>query len=137
MGTQCKKCNKPNHIARMFTSQQVSEIIEATESSGKVCNLIKTFDSCEELEITSIELKVNRNDSIDRYIQRRFENKDNCQKQATTISEINKLTYADPKSESMKSLKALVPIDNQIISMAVDTVNPISFLNWSTAKKFS
>ena len=32
----------------------------------------------------------------------------------------------DPTSERMKSLKALVRIDNQIINMTVDTGSPIS-----------
>ena len=40
----------------------------------------------------------------------------------------------DPKSERVKSLKALVRVDHQIINMTVDTGSPISFLNWSTAK---
>ena len=35
----------------------------------------------------------------------------------------------------MKSLKALIRIDNQIIYMTVDTGSPISFLNWTVAKQ--
>ena len=35
----------------------------------------------------------------------------------------------------MKSLKALIRIDNQIINKTVDTGSPISFLNWSVAKQ--
>ena len=51
MGKQCKNCNKPNHFARICRSQQVSEITENTESSEEECNLIQTFDSCEEFEL--------------------------------------------------------------------------------------
>ena len=35
----------------------------------------------------------------------------------------------------MKSLKALIRIDNQIINMTVDTGSPISFINWTVAKQ--
>ena len=55
MRKQCKNCNKPKHFARMCRSQQVNEITETTESSEEECNLIQTFDSCEEFEIMSIE----------------------------------------------------------------------------------
>ena len=41
----------------------------------------------------------------------------------------------DSTSERMKSLRALIRIDNQIIKMTVDTGSPISFLNWSVAKQ--
>ena len=69
MGKQCKNCNKPNHFARMCRSQQVSEIIENTESSGEECNLIQTFDSCEEFEVMAIEQKDNQIEMINRYIE--------------------------------------------------------------------
>ena len=55
MGKQCRNCNKPNHFARMCRSQQVNEITENTESSEEECNLIQTFDSCEEIEVMVIE----------------------------------------------------------------------------------
>ena len=35
----------------------------------------------------------------------------------------------------MKSLKALVRIDNQIINVTVPTGSPVSFINWATAKQ--
>ena len=41
----------------------------------------------------------------------------------------------DSTSGRMKSLKALIRIDNQIINMTVDTGSPISFLNWTVAKQ--
>ena len=41
----------------------------------------------------------------------------------------------DSTSERMKSLKALIRIDNQIINMTVDTESPITFLNWTVAEQ--
>ena len=41
----------------------------------------------------------------------------------------------NPKSEQIKSLQALVRIDNQIINMTIDTGSPVSFLNWATTKQ--
>ena len=41
----------------------------------------------------------------------------------------------DPTSESMKSLKASIRIDNQIINITIDTGSPISLLNWTVAKQ--
>ena len=42
----------------------------------------------------------------------------------------------NPKSEQIKSLKALVRIDNQIFNMTIDTGSLVSFLNWATTKQF-
>ena len=80
MGIKCKNCNKPNHFARMCRSQQVNEITETTESSEEECNLIQTFDSCDEFEVMSIESKSNQMKSINSYTQRRLVNKQNCKK---------------------------------------------------------
>ena len=41
----------------------------------------------------------------------------------------------DPTSNKVKSLKAMVRIDNQIIQLTVDTGSPVSFLNWVTTKE--
>ena len=41
----------------------------------------------------------------------------------------------NPRSQQIKSLKALVRIDHQIIIMTIDTGSPVSFLNWTTAKQ--
>ena len=51
MGKTCKNCNKPNHFAKMCRSQQVNEITNEDSSSEEECNLIQTFDSCDEFEI--------------------------------------------------------------------------------------
>ena len=41
----------------------------------------------------------------------------------------------NPRSQQIKSLKALVRIDHQIINMTIDSGSPVSFLNWATAKQ--
>ena len=41
----------------------------------------------------------------------------------------------DPLSNRVKSIKAMVGIDNQIIQLRVDTGSPVSFLNWATTKE--
>ena len=41
----------------------------------------------------------------------------------------------NPKLKRVKSLEAMVRIDNQIIQLAVYTGSPVSFLNWATAKE--
>ena len=41
----------------------------------------------------------------------------------------------DPTLNCVKSLKAMVRIDNQIIQLTVDTGSPVSFLNWATTKE--
>ena len=41
----------------------------------------------------------------------------------------------DPTSNKVKSLKAMVRIDNQIVQLTEDTGSPVSFLNWATTKE--
>ena len=131
MGKQCKKCNKPNHFACIGRSQQVHEITETTESLEEECNLIQTFDSCDDFEVMSIESKSNQIESINSYIQGRLENKQKCEKTSIHESDVQKTDIRrDPNSERMKSL---VRVDHQIINMTVNTESPISFLNWTTA----
>ena len=80
----------------------------------------------------SIELDINRTDSFDRYIQRRIEKKVTTYHQfGDSKNDMRK----DSKSENMKSLKALVRIDNQIINITVDTGNPVFFSKLSTANQ--
>ena len=41
----------------------------------------------------------------------------------------------NPRSQQIKSLKALIRIDHRIIMMTIGTGSPVSFLNWATAKQ--
>ena len=41
----------------------------------------------------------------------------------------------DPTLKRVKSLKAMVRFDNQLLQLTVDTGSPVSFLNWATAKE--
>ena len=135
MGKQCKNCNKPNYFARMCRSQQVNEISEEIKSSEEECNLIQSFDSCEESEVMAIEQKDSQIEMINRYIEEKLkgnrESETGVNKLETKKIDIRK----DSTSGRMKSLKALIRIDNQTINMTRDTGSPISFLNWSVAKK--
>ena len=60
MGKSSKSCNKPIHFAKMCRSNQVNEIAE--ENSEEECNLIRSFDSCEEFEIMAVEPKLQVSD---------------------------------------------------------------------------
>ena len=65
MGKKCKNCSKPNHFAKMCKSQQVNEIAEKSSSSDEECNLIQSFDSCDEFEIMAIESELSSLEQID------------------------------------------------------------------------
>ena len=41
----------------------------------------------------------------------------------------------DPTLKRVKSLKAMVRKDSQLIQLTVDTGSPVSFLNWATVKE--
>ena len=118
----------------MCRSQQVSEITENTESSEEECNLIQTLDSCEELEVMAIEQKDSHIEMINRYIEEKV--KENSGSNGVNKLETKKIDIRkDSTSGRMKSLKALIRIDNQIMNMTVDTGSPISFINWTVAKQ--
>ena len=135
MGKQCKNCNKPNHFARMCRSQQVKEITENTESSEEECNLIQTFNSCEEFEVMAIEQSNSQRGMINRYIKEKVK-VNRVSETGNDKLETKKIDIRrDSTSERMRSLKALIRIDNQILNMTVDTGSPISFLKWSVAKQ--
>ena len=132
MGKSCKSCTKPNHFAKMCRSKQVNEIAEEKSSSEEECNLIRSFDSCEEFEIMAVEPKLQVSDeNCDKLISNikreeiRLDTKD--------VRKIDIRRY--PRSHKIKSLKALVRIDTHIINMTIDTGSPVSFLNWTTAKQ--
>ena len=65
MGKSCKSCNKPNHFAKMCRANQVKEIAEKNSSSEEECNLISSFDSCDEFEIMAVEPKLQVSDEKD------------------------------------------------------------------------
>ena len=118
----------------MCRSQQVNKITETTESSEEECNLIQTFDSCDDFEVMSIESKNNQVDSIESYLQGRLGNKQKCEKVSIFESDVQKIDIRrDPNSERMKSL---VRVDHQLIYMTVNTGRPILFLNWTAANLF-
>ena len=124
-----------NHFARMYRSQQVSEITENTESSEEECNLIQTFDSCKEFEVMVIEQKDNQIEMINRYIKEKV--RENSGSNGVNKLETKKIDIRkDSTSGRMESLKALIRNDNQIINMTVDTGSPISFIIWSGETDF-
>ena len=107
MGKKCMNCIKPNHFARMCRSQQVSELTENTESSEEECNLIQTFDSCEEFEVMVIEQKDNQIEMITRYIEEKV--KENSGSNGVSKLETKKIDIRKHSTSGrMKSLKALI-----------------------------
>ena len=71
---------------------------------------------------------------INRYIEEKV--KENSGSNGVNKLERKKIEVRkDSTSGRMKSLKALIRIDNQIINMTVDTGSPISFINWTVAKQ--
>ena len=87
----CKKCSKPNHFAKMCRSQQKNEIVEKTSSSDEECNLIQSFDSCDEFEIMAIEPETSSMDQIDEYIKQKSKRKLNI---GDSSKDIQKLIFA-------------------------------------------
>ena len=132
MGKTCRSCIKQNHFAKMCRSNQVNEIAEENSSSEEECNLIHCFNSCEEFEIMVVEHRLH--DSHGKNGKIRSGVKDNNVIKDT--NDVRKIDIRrDPKSHQIKALKALVRIDKHIITMTIDTVSPVSFLNWTTAKQ--
>ena len=130
MGKTCKNCSKPNHFAKMCRSQQVNEIAEKTSSSDEECNLIY---SCDEFKIMAIESEISSMEQIDEYIKQQSNQKLNSGDSSKDMQKVDIRRH--PRSQQIKSLKALVRIDRQIINMTIDTGSPVSFLNWATAKQ--
>ena len=131
MGKTCKSCNKQNHFAKTCRSNEVNEIAEENSSSEEECNLIHSFDSCEEFEIMVVEPRLH--DSPGKIVKIISGVKDNVIKDTKDVRKND--NRRDPKSHQIKALKALVRIDKHIINMTIDTGSPVSFLNWTTAKQ--
>ena len=133
IGKTCKNCSKPNHFAKMCKSQQVNEIAEKSSSSDEECNLIQSFDLCEEFEIMAIESELSSIEEIDEYIKQQSNRNRDIKKSSKDIQKVD--IRRNSRSKQIRSLKALVRIDHQIINMTIDTGSPVSCLNWATAKQ--
>ena len=135
MGKTCKHCGKPNHFAKMCRSQQVSEVAEDSEGSVEECDQISEgVGSCSEFEVKSIQTYQPENERVSKYVKDRInEMRDKPNGKMVRVQKIDSIR--DPTLNRVKSLKAMVRIDNQIIQLTVDTGSPVSFLNWATTKE--
>ena len=104
-----------------------------SSSSDEECNLIQSFDSCDEFEIMAIESELSSLEQIDEYIKQQANRKQETRDSGKDIQKVD--IRRNTRSQQIRSLKALVRIDNQIINMTIDTGSPVSFLNWATAKQ--
>ena len=116
-------------------SQQVSEVAEKSEGSVEECDQIReSFGSCSDFVVMSIQTHQPENKRISKYVGDRVsENKKKSNGETKQVQKIDSIR--DPKLNRVKSLKAMVRIDNQIIQLMVDTGSQVSFLNWATAKE--
>ena len=65
MGKTCKNCGKPNHFAKMFRSQQASEVAEESEGSVEECDQIsESFGPCCDFEVMSIQTYQSENERV-------------------------------------------------------------------------
>ena len=135
MGKNCKHCGKPNHFAKMCRSQQVSEVAEDSEGSVEECDQISEgVGSCSEFEVMSIQTYQPENERVSKNVKDRInEMRNNTNGKVIRVQKIDSIR--DPTLNRVKSLKAMVRIDNQIIQLTVDTGSPVSFLNWATTKE--
>ena len=109
----------------MCRSNQVKKIAEKKCSSEEECNLIHSFDSCEEFEIMVVEPRLRDSPGEVGIIIQDKNTKD-----------VRKIDIRrDPKSHQIKALKALVRNDKHIINKTIDMGSPVSFLNWTTTKQ--
>ena len=82
----------------------------------------------------SIQTHQTENERISKYVMERIS--EIRKKSNGEMIQVQKIdSNRDPKLKRVKSLKAMVRIDNQIIHLTVDTGTPVSFLNWATAKE--
>ena len=90
---------------------------------------MEDFGSASEIEIMSIQsrgrkkLKICQGENI---------KNEPSKWEQVRIQKIDLLS--DPTSNKLKTLRAMLRIDNQIIQTTVDTRSPVSFLNWATTK---
>ena len=141
MGETCKHSGKPNHFAKMCRSQQVSEVAEDSEGSVEECDQIsESVGSCSEFvmsiqsEVMSIQTYQPENERVSKLVKDRI-NEITNKSNGKTVRVQKIYSIRDPTLNRVKSLKAMVRIDNQIIQLTVDTGSPVSFLNWATTKE--
>ena len=116
----------------MCRSNKVNEIAEENSGSDEECNLIHSFDSCEEFEVMVVEPRLHDSPGkIGKIISGAKDN--NVIKDTRDVQKID--IRRDPKSHQTKALKALVRTDKHIINMTIDTGSQVSFLKWTTAKQ--
>ena len=102
MGKTCKTCSKPNHFAKMCRSQQVNEIAEKTSSSDEECNLIQSFDSCDEFEVMETESEISSMEQIDEYIKQQSNRKLKIGDSSKNKQKVD--IRRNPRSQQIKSI---------------------------------
>ena len=80
----------------------------------------------------AIETELSSMEEIDEYIKQQSNRNWDIKKSSKDIQKVD--IRRNTRSKQIRSLKALVRIDHQIINMTIDTGSPVSFLNWATAK---
>ena len=97
----------------MCRFQQVNEVTEETSTSEEEWNLIRCFDSCDDFEIKIIDKNEMSIRQIEDYISDRIKNKIDQNPERNNANNVRKTdTRRDPRSAQIKSLKALVRIEN-------------------------
>ena len=124
MGKIFKNCGKPNHFSKMCRSQQVSEVAEDSEGSVEECDQIsESVESCSEIEVMSTQTYQPENETLSKYVKDRIiDMRNNPNAEMIRVQKIDSIR--DLTLKRLKSLKAMVRIDNQIIQLTVDTGSP-------------
>ena len=74
------------------------------------------------------------NERVSKYVKdRNNEMRNNSNEKLIRVQKVDSIRH--PTMKRIKSLKAMVRTDNQIIQLTVDTGSPVSFLNWATTKE--
>ena len=82
----------------------------------------------------SIQTYQPENERVSKYVKDRInEMRNNSNEKMMRVQKIDSIR--DPTLNRVKSLKAMIRIDNQIIQLTVDTGSPVSFLNWAITKE--
>ena len=81
----------------------------------------------------AIESELSSLEQIDEYIKQQANKKQEIRDSGKDIQKVD--IRRNTRSQQIRSLKALVRIDHQIINMTIDTGSPVSYLYWATAKQ--